>query len=311
MANNNTNLFSSLCSMVGTSGIYNITTNITLLPDNTVELIFKGTPQFIAYSTYFTTEPTYARVAQIDATGICTVNLNSYNLAYTYKNFYFIYALSTLHLANAVQKIIPSTKHANLEFSCKSGTFIIHIPSILETRVVNYGDITKIIGDQGKFQQLKPNEFAIINPSSSTTSITIRDSDALKTYLDLSKSEYEQYIPEDVFTGRQDMMCAINSSTMTTWIDFKLCLYQGTLTYIETKDKFIHMITDNGCDYLYNIELFRTMIPLLVKGVISGTFRFAPKKDRNIISYVLIPYNTSTDKKTKDLFLCDSDSSDD
>lgn len=121
-------------------------------------------------------------------------------------------------------------------------------------------------------------------------------------YRDLSLEERELYIPKELTTGG-----ALQIHYVTVYRDWVLAtdnLYRGTLTYVPTRDKDIHMIDENRNKYRYGIDHFRQMIPHLYNGVINGTFRYVGRGNRNI-KYVLVPHEIGGN----DLMLCDSSDS--
>ncbi len=237
-----TNLFHS----AATSGVYTITVDITLLTDNTVELVLKGTPQYVAYATYFTTYPCPGCISEIDSSGTCTVKLGAHSTIYTYTNFYFIYAMKTYAMAEAARKILPSIKYTTRQIACKNDLFMIYVADIYEAKIINYGTVGKVLIHGGTTQKIAPGELIVLNPFySALADIRIRADGMPKdiAYKDLTLEEQEAYIPEDVYNG---LTRTTNWSTIHNWMDAKTCLYQGTLTYTETRDKDIHMVDDKG-----------------------------------------------------------------
>jgi hypothetical protein len=296
-----TNLFHS----TSTSGTYNITVDILLLSNNTVELTFRGTPQFITYLTYFNKDPCFGCIINIDTTGIFTVNLGAYNMEYHYTNFYYIYALKTRHFAEAVQKILPPTKF-RLELLISNEVFMIYVTEKNETRVINYGQKTKTLIAAVK-HTLEPGEMKVLLGTSHHY-ITVRSDSDCKglSYTNLTDDEKSTLVPDVVQRG---LTLTTNCSTVHDWHHINTCLYKGTLTYVETLDTYIHMIDDKGNKYKYNMETYRSLIPKMVNGSVSGTFQYAARGNRNI-NYILVPCSTTTKSSAaEDLVLCESDSS--
>jgi hypothetical protein len=122
------------------------------------------------------------------------------------------------------------------------------------------------------------------------------------SYDHLTAEERVQYIPDCILNG----IYTINASTAYDWVDAEEQLYRGSLTYQETRDKEIRMVTDDGRTLRYNIESMRPLFPHLVQGVVKGTFIFKGKGTRNI-KYVLSPLTMK--QNTSDLILCDSSDS--
>jgi hypothetical protein len=158
-----------------------------------------------------------------------------------------------------------------------------------------------IIGADLKATKLNPDEPMFLKSDIPDSGMTIRDT-LLPTnvaYRDLSYDERELYIPKNLTTLQ------INYTTVyQDWVLATDNLHRGTLTYLPTRDKDIHMVDETGNKYRYGVDQFRQLIPHLYNGVISGTFRYVGRGNRNI-KYVLVPYEIDGN----DLVLCDSSDS--
>jgi len=125
-------------------------------------------------------------------------------------------------------------------------------------------------------------------------------------YKDLTTEESATYIPRDILEPG-----AIHSIKTTTvyqdWVEAIDHPYIGSLTYVATKDKEIHMVDDNGVKHQYTMDNFRPMIPYLCNGRISGTFHYKAQGSSRQAKYVLV---LATGKQANELEVCDSSSSD-
>lgn len=217
----------------------------------------------------------------------------------------YIYSIYTLPAAQQFAKIFPyqagikPTLSINKYDGCvvtirvqgSNGTWL---------GMVNTASIPKyMIGAESAPITLNPDEPVFVK-SDSDVIIRASPTPTNIAYRDLSYNERELYVPKNLTTLQ------INYSTVfKDWVLATDNLYRGTLTYVPTQDKDIHMIDDNGTKYRYGVDQFRQLIPHLYNGVINGTFRYIGRGSRNI-KYVLIPYEIDGNE----LVLCDSSDAD-
>jgi hypothetical protein len=122
-------------------------------------------------------------------------------------------------------------------------------------------------------------------------------------FCDLTEKEREQYIPECVANGSA---YSISNQSIFSWENAKDYIYKGRLTYSHTRDKEIHMCTDDGRKFRYTLDKFRHMIPYINNGVINGSFQFSFTGNKKV-TYVL---TLCESQQCTELILCDSSDSD-
>lgn len=122
------------------------------------------------------------------------------------------------------------------------------------------------------------------------------------SFLGLTTEEQEQYIPTCVEWNPK-----IRSTDAYDWMLADDHTYHGTLYYHPTRDKEIHMKTEDGVTYRYNMDGFRTIVQYLKEGRVSGVFRYQPRRTGRNVQYHLALVKTTLES---DLLLCDSDDSD-
>jgi hypothetical protein len=173
--------------------------------------------------------------------------------------------------------------------------------------VYNSNNTSKFIIGKKFTHELKPKTSKKFKCSVPLDELTIRDS--LKpqnmAYNDLSQQERETYIPMEVVKGQATQISIYTK--YTDWVPADDHMYHGTLSYVSTFDKELHMMDVHGNEYRYGVDQFRYFIPMLVQGKVSGSFKYTVRSGNRTIKYVLVPVQTSD---CLDLELCDSDSDD-
>jgi len=219
----------------------------------------------------------------------------------------YIYSIKSQTTAQQYAKIFPYQAgiKPTLTINTTNGVIGIRVQGSngVWLGMVNASSLPKyIIGIDSKPIRLNPDEPVSLKSDIADSGIIIRESPTPTNiaYRDLSYDERELYIPKNLTTLQ------INSAVVQDWVLATDNLHRGTLTYVPTRDKDIHMIDENGNKYRYGVDQFRQLIPHLYNGVINGTFRYIGRGNRNI-KYVLIPYEIDGNE----LVLCDSSDSDD
>lgn len=118
----------------------------------------------------------------------------------------------------------------------------------------------------------------------------------------LTPEEKEQYVPNCITWNTK-----IRASDKYDWEPADKYIYRGTLQYHPTRDKEIHMRTEDNLVYRYNMDGFRSIVNHMNNGKVSGVFKYEPRRTGRSVQYHLVLMKSTLES---DLLLCDSDDSD-
>lgn len=225
-------------------------------------------------------------------------NITAYSKVISY-----IWNISSREHAEIFNKIYP--RSGGMDISVQRSHDLIGVYSWRGSsiRVLNTGTIDRYLNENGKTYHLPPQGTCYISSSKGLNAIAIRSTPVPSNakFNELSIDEQEMYIPKHVISG----LLQINAShAFEEWVPVTDYLYYGSLTYESTSDKDFHMVDENGKFYRYGAAMFRTFIPHLCNGVVTGVFKYAPTGARSI-RYVLVPHVVGG----SNLVLCDSSDS--
>jgi hypothetical protein len=277
--------------------------------DNGTNLIkLSGSPQYVVVFNVFLGAATIYHVQPDDTEHkFDEVGLNpSTSLTY-------IWQVKTESKAKAYAAAYPfkSGNSPRMQLKTADGVSIIHVSGNGGTYAGIINETTEdrfVIDCTSGLHAIKPGE-TLITPVTSDLSGLLIKTERVPSYMSydqLSEAEQVIYIPKSVVYGKTQ----INSSAVeSAWVKADDYIVKGTLTYVPSADKDFHMRDESGNKYKYGTDQFRELIPHLNRGVISGTFQYAPRGSNKIIKYLLVPSLSKGNQKS-DLVICNSDDSD-
>lgn len=216
----------------------------------------------------------------------------------------YVYNVKTRKTAEVYASIYPFNDYGNN----------IHVGSHKDLFAIGRNNMIGVYNDSD--QEYRVNGTVI--PSRTPTFVTTRGSNAKlesqsirlgsgppldTSFMSLTTEEQDQYIPTCV-----EWNTKIRTTDSYDWMLADDHMYHGTLYYHPTRDKEIHMKTEDGITYRYNMDGFRTIVQYLRDGKVSGVFKYQPRRTGRNVQYHLALVKTTLES---DLLLCDSDDSDD
>lgn len=290
-----------------------------------INITKSGSDTYVNIVTTPSAKPTYTLI--IDSKGgtchIVDVNANGIGYAKNIIPYYsnedytrfmtYIYNVTSLVDAEYYKRIFPyqAGEVSSLKLGLLDGILTITTSSSRSTYepitgCINTRKADLYVKTDDKIYHLPPDVPIFIPQSVSNWKVRDTELPSSVCWQDLSVLEKTEYIPNIVAYGET---YTINYTRKYVWVKALDYIYNGTLTYVETKDKDIHMISDTGIKFRYGLDNFRELIPYMYNGTVSGSFKFVGRGSRQI-KYVLVPYLIEKDGGG-DLIICDSDSSDD
>lgn len=304
-------LYSSSLGQIGTAKW--ITVNIVSDPasETGVTINLQGNQQFVVV---YLLESKQYRIYEIPNSGLLVESFPKQSQYVT--TITYIYGIPNLQRAQLYADIYPFQAGFKPNITIDNSTNVSLIAVIVRgdngrwAGIANIGNTDIFICDvdarsqtySGRRYHLLPQSNIFIETANQLAWMVIRDTEHPQgiSYRDLTYMERHIYIPKSVLTGKTQ----IHTGVPCDWVYADEHLYRGTLTYVPTTDKEFHMIDGDGRKYQYGIDQIRDMIPHMNRGVISGTFKYAPRGMRNI-KYVLVPCAVTYN----DLEICNSSDS--
>jgi hypothetical protein len=238
-----------------------------------------------------------------------TADFFPYNEEVNYKtSITYIYKIVDRKQAEIYQMIFPYKGYMPVHCNIIVLKTINNVHSVLineHAGLYNYGNTEQYLVRNSDLTVLPCNKALFINGIFEINIRATKNPSNIE-YRFLSASEKEQYIPLSVANGNTSVMST--NENVSEWVLSTDYIYKGILSYVATCNKEVHLVDEKHRKYIYNIEHFRPMIPHMVKGVISGTFKYVPRGNHRNIKYVLVPHQID-DTSSSDIVICNSDSS--